>query len=64
MLVLTRRLSDTIHIGDDIVITIVRVTPNTVRIGVTAPRDIKVRRGELTVEEHAAREPVPTVIHA
>ncbi len=48
MLVLTRKLKETIRIGDDITITVVRVRPNSVRIGVEAPQHIRVVRGELT----------------
>ena len=47
MLVLSRKLSETIHIGDDIAITVVRIGPNSVRIGITAPTHINVVRGEL-----------------
>jgi len=47
MLVLTRRPQEQIRIGDDITITILRVKGNTVRVGVEAPRDVRVVRGEL-----------------
>lgn len=47
MLVLTRKLQDQIRIGDNITITILRVKGNTVRIGVDAPRNVRVMRGEL-----------------
>jgi carbon storage regulator len=47
MLVLTRRESETIRIGKDIVITVVRITGQKVRIGITAPQDVSVLRGEL-----------------
>jgi carbon storage regulator CsrA len=47
MLVLTRKLQEKIRIGSDITITVLRVKGNTVRIGVEAPRDVRVVRGEL-----------------
>ena len=47
MLVLTRKLEEQIRIGDDIIISILRFKGNTVRIGIEAPREIRVVRGEL-----------------
>ena len=47
MLVLTRKLKESIRIGDNITITVLRVKGNTVRIGIEAPRDVRVVRGEL-----------------
>ena len=47
MLVLTRKLEEQIRIGKDITISILRVKGNTVRVGIEAPREIRVVRGEL-----------------
>jgi carbon storage regulator CsrA len=47
MLVLTRKTDEEILIGDNIKITLVRVRGNSVRIGIEAPRDIRIVRGEL-----------------
>ena len=47
MLVLTRKLQQQIKIGAEITVTILRVKGNTVRVGVQAPRDVRVVRGEL-----------------
>lgn len=47
MLVLTRKANEQILIGDDIKITLVRVRGNSVRVGIEAPRDVRVVRGEL-----------------
>ena len=47
MLVLTRKMHEQIMIGQDITVTIVRVQGNTVRIGIEAPRQVRVVRGEL-----------------
>jgi len=51
MLVLTRKIEEKIRIGDDITISILRVKGNTVRVGIDAPRDIRVVRGELPSHE-------------
>jgi carbon storage regulator len=47
MLILTRRLGETIVINGDISITVVAVKGNRVRIGVTAPKDMTVDRQEI-----------------
>lgn len=47
MLVLTRKLDEQIVIGEDIKVTLLRVRGNTVRIGIEAPRDVRVVRGEI-----------------
>jgi carbon storage regulator CsrA len=47
MLVLTRKLQQQIKIGERITVTILRVRGNTVRVGIDAPRDVRVVRGEL-----------------
>lgn len=51
MLVLTRKRQEQIHIGDDIVLTVLRVKGNTVRVGIEAPRNVRVLRGELPPKE-------------
>ena len=53
MLVLTRKIEEQIRIGDDITISILRVKGNTVRVGIEAPRAIRVVRGELSPHERA-----------
>ena len=47
MLVLTRKADEQILIGDDIKITLVRVRGNSVRLGIDAPRDVRIVRAEL-----------------
>ncbi len=56
MLVLTRKLNEEILIGEDIKVTLVRVRGNTVRIGIEAPRDIRIVRGELESLSDAAED--------
>jgi carbon storage regulator len=47
MLVLTRKQSEMIHIGDDIVIKVIRTGRGSVKIGVQAPDEVRVLRAEL-----------------
>jgi len=47
MLILTRRINESLVIGDDVTVTILGVKGNQVRIGVDAPRDVSVHREEL-----------------
>ena len=47
MLILTRKLGETIAIGDEIKITFLAMKGNQLRIGVEAPRNIPVHRGEI-----------------
>lgn len=47
MLLLTRRISETIMIGDDINITILGVNGHQVKIGIDAPKDVPVHREEI-----------------
>ena len=54
MLVLTRKLQEQIVIGNDIKVTILRVKGNTVRLGIEAPRQVRVVRAELPPEATSA----------
>ena len=47
MLVLTRQPAETIRIGNDIVIKVIKTGRGTVKIGIDAPQDVRVVRGEL-----------------
>ena len=47
MLVLTRKLMESFYIGDDICVTVVRMEGGQVRLGIEAPREIPIVRGEL-----------------
>ena len=47
MLILTRRIGETLMIGDDVSITVLGVKGNQVRIGVDAPKSISVHREEI-----------------
>ena len=47
MLILTRRIGETLNIGNDVTLTMLGVTGNQVRIGINAPKDIAVHREEI-----------------
>jgi carbon storage regulator len=50
MLVLSRKPGERILIGDNVTVTIVRIGPNTVRLGIDAPRDMNIVREELCID--------------
>jgi carbon storage regulator CsrA len=54
MLVLTRKYQEKIRIGDNITITVLRTKGKAVRLGIDAPADVPVIRGELAFEPRAA----------
>ena len=58
MLILTRRVGESLMIGDDVTITVLGVKGNQVRIGVNAPKEVAVHREEILnrIEEAAAQE--------
>lgn len=47
MLILTRRVGETVMIGNDVAITVLAVKGNQVRVGVSAPKDMPVHREEV-----------------
>ena len=47
MLVLSRKAGETIHIGDRITITVIRTYGNRIKIGIDAPDEFRIIRGEL-----------------
>ena len=47
MLVLSRKSTESIHIGDNVVVTVLEIRGNKVRIGIDAPKEIHVLRSEL-----------------
>ena len=58
MLILTRRVGESLMIGDDVTITVLGVKGKQVRIGVNAPKEVAVHREEILnrIEEAAAEE--------
>ena len=53
MLVLSRKVGERILLGDDVTITIVRLTNGVVRIGIDAPHDMRVVREEISGQEES-----------
>ena len=47
MLILTRRVGETLMIGDDVTVTVLGVKGNQVRLGVNAPKEVPVHREEI-----------------
>lgn len=47
MLILTRRVDETLCIGDDVLVTVLGIKGNQVRIGVSAPKEVPVHREEI-----------------
>lgn len=50
-LLLSRRESEVINIGSDIEIVVHRITGNRVKLGIKAPKDARIRRGELSSDQ-------------
>jgi carbon storage regulator len=64
MLILTRKLGETIRIGDEVTISIIEIRGSQVRLGINAPRDVTVHRQEVyeTIQEQnrLAAQALPT----
>jgi carbon storage regulator len=60
MLVLSRRKSQRIRLGDSIVVTVVQVSGDRVRLGIEAPADVRVLRDELELHQPGDR-PQPAI---
>ncbi len=65
MLILTRRVGETLMIGDEVSVTVLGVKGNQVRIGIQAPKSVAVHREEIykriqrEKEQHAGARPAP-----
>ena len=55
MLVLTRKIDETIRIGDDITVTVVKIDKGTVKLGIEAPEDVNIRRGKHQQQRQSKR---------
>jgi len=62
MLILTRRVGETLMVGNDITVTVLGVKGNQVRVGINAPKSVAVHREEIFARiqrENAAATPLP-----
>ena len=59
MLILTRRVGETLVVGDDVTVTVLGVKGNQVRLGVNAPKDVAVHREEIyqRIQQEKGEEP-------
>lgn len=71
MLILTRRVGESVMIGDEVAITVLRVKGNQVRLGVNAPKTVSVQREEIfqriqqehgTGDDEREREPLAATV--
>ena len=56
MLVLTRKVNESLLIGEDIVITVVEIKGDKVRLGIEAPKEISIVRSEIAPQSLQARD--------
>ncbi len=62
MLVLSRKLNQSIMIGDDVRVVVVGIDRDQVKLGIEAPRDVPVHRTEIYEEIHGAHTTVPQAL--
>ena len=64
MLVLSRKVGERIQLGEDVVLTVLKVGHNRIQIGISAPRDLDVRRSEIVPAKPLLSRAVgvPTVV--
>ncbi len=63
MLILTRRVGETVMIGDNVAVTILGVKGNQVRVGIKAPKDTPVHREEIYDRIRRENDDLPSVVN-
>ena len=60
MLILTRKIGETLVIGDDVTLTILGIKGNQIRVGINAPKDVSIHREEvyLRIQEESNEEAI------
>ena len=64
MLILTRRVGETVMIGNEVTVTVLGVKGNQVRIGVNAPKDVAVHREEIYERIKREEDGEPGTLHS
>lgn len=57
MILMSRGTDDSVVIGDDIVVTVVRISEDKVRLGIDVPRGMSVQRGEVSIPKDTEKAP-------
>lgn len=62
MLILTRRVGETLIIGDDVIVTVLGIKGNQVRIGINAPKEVSVHREEIYQRIQQEKNATPSAV--